>query len=428
MNRTSRLGRCVTAAATASVLALSAACGSSATAPTASSTSGGTSAGSSAAGGSLTTLTALDYYTDEPSHTDTGNRLNACAKTVGATVEHQSVPSGQLNPKILQQASSHTMPDILMVNNPDLPQIAQTGALKPLTSLSVDTSKYLPSVLTTGTFNGQLYGLAPNVNTLALFYNKKLLKAAGVAVPTTWPELSAAAKKLTKGSQYGFAYSAASGTEGTWTFIPFLWSNGGSQLKLTDPAAVDALTFYTGMVADGSVSKSVVNWVQADVNDQFIAGKAAMMINGPWQIPTISKTAGLDWGVTTIPVPKAGDTPVAPLGGELWTVPVTSDAHEKLAASIVMCLNQPATQLSMAKSNNTVPSDTAAAAQLAKDVPSMAAIVKTVTSAKSLTSDSGLKWNDVDSNLAVAIQTVITGKADAKTALAAAQQAINAGS
>ncbi len=102
-----------------------------------------------------------------------------------------------------------------MVNNPDVPQIVQTGALVPLSNLSVDTSRYLPSVLTAGQYDGKLYGLAPNVNTLALFYNKTLLKQAGVSVPTTWAELSAAAKKLTKGDTHGFAYSAASGTEGS---------------------------------------------------------------------------------------------------------------------------------------------------------------------------------------------------------------------
>src|SRR3954452_10877029 len=87
-------------------------------------------------------LTALDYYTDEPSHTNMGDRLSACAKEVNATVEHQSVPSNQFNSKVLQQISSHSLPDVLMVNNPDLPQFAETGALEPLTKLDIDTSAY----------------------------------------------------------------------------------------------------------------------------------------------------------------------------------------------------------------------------------------------------------------------------------------------
>ena len=36
-----------------------------------------------------------------------------------------------------------------------------------------------------------------------------------------------------------------------------------------------------------SASKSVINWTQGDAKDQFVAGKAAMMVNGPWQIPAL---------------------------------------------------------------------------------------------------------------------------------------------
>ena len=383
------------------------------------------SAGSEGSSGEGLALTALNYYTDEPSHTNTGKRLSDCAAEVGATVEQQSVPSAQYNAKVLQQISTKTLPDILMVNNPDLPEFASTGALTPLTDLDVDTSAYLPSVLGAGEYEDELYGLAPNVNTLVLFYNTAMLEEAGVAVPTTWAELEDAAAKLTTPEHYGFTYSASTLTEGTWTFIPFLWSNGGSQLELTSPEAEEALTFYTGLAQKGYVSTSVVNWTQADAKDQFAAGKAAMMINGPWQIPSLNETAGLEWASTTIPVPEAGDTPVAPLGGELWTVPRTTPEREAAAASVVQCLNAPETQLSMALDQNTVPSNGTAAQQLSEQQPQMQSIVETVTSARSLTSDSGLKWPKVNEALSTAIQAVISGQASVQEALATAQSTVD---
>ncbi|NAZ75440.1 extracellular solute-binding protein [Kineococcus sp. T13] len=411
---TTRFRRSAALAALALPLALLTACGG----------SSDDSAGSDASGGGLE-LTALDYYTDEPSHGNTQKRLSDCAAEVGATITQSSVPSAQYNAKVLQQISTKSLPDVLMVNNPDLPQFASTGALAPLSDLGVDTSAYLPSVLETGRYEDELYGLAPNVNTLVLYYNTTMLQEAGLAVPTTWAELEAAAAQLTTPDRYGFAYSAAAGTEGTWTFVPFLWSNGGSQLQLTAPEAQEALSFYTGLAAKGYVSQSVVNWTQADVKDQFAAGKAAMMINGPWQIPSLEETAGLDWASTTIPVPQAGDTPVAPLGGELWTVPRTGGEREEAAASIVQCLNSPETQLEMATTSNTVPSNQEAAQQLAQQQPEMQSIVDTVTTAKSLTGDSGLKWTKVSDELATAIAAVITGQASVPDALQAAQSAIN---
>ena len=52
------------------------------------------------------------------------------------------------------------------------------------------------------------------------------------------------------------------------------------------------------------MSTSVVNWSQADAKDQFAAGKAAMMINGPWQIPSLNDTAGTRVGQRPHPGPE----------------------------------------------------------------------------------------------------------------------------
>lgn len=386
---------------------------------------GGGGSGAPASEDEELTLTALDYYTDEPSHTNMGNRLNDCAAEVNATVEHQSVPSNQYNSKVLQQISSRSLPDILMVNNPDLPQFAETGALRPLTELDVDTSAYYESVLNVGKFEDELYGLAPNVNSLVLFYNVQMLEEAGIEPPTTWEELRAAAQALTTPDRYGFVYSGQAGTEGTWTFIPFLWSNGGSQLELDAPEAVEALDFYTKLALDGFVSTSVVNWTQADAKDQFAAGAAAMMINGPWQIPSLNETEGLEWASVPIPVPEAGMDVVAPLGGELWTVPVTDPERERRAAHIVECLNSPETQLETALTNNTVPSNEEVAQQLIEEMPDMESIVETVSTAYPLTGDSGTKWPVVNEAISVAIQSVITGQADPQTAMETAQAAVS---
>ncbi len=64
---------------------------------------------------------------------------------------------------------------------------------------------------------------------------------------------------------------------------------------------MQALQFLTGLVQDGSVSKSVVLWTQADVESQFAAGKAAMMENGPWNIGQLQAVPGLHWASVPLP-------------------------------------------------------------------------------------------------------------------------------
>ena len=82
------------------------------------------------------------------------------------------------------------------------------------------------------------------MNTIALFYNKKVLAEAGVTPPKTWDELQSAAAKLTKGDQYGFAVDANATYEGTWQFLPFMWSNGGDEKDIATPETAEALQLW----------------------------------------------------------------------------------------------------------------------------------------------------------------------------------------
>ncbi|MFC7259361.1 sugar ABC transporter substrate-binding protein [Streptomyces lutosisoli] len=382
---------------------------------------GGTGAGS--ATDKVTSITALDYYTDEPEHTQWGEVLTACGKSVGVTVEQTSVPGASLIPKVLQQASSRTLPDLLMLDNPDMQQVAQTGALTPLDQYGIDSSGFAKGILSAGTYKGKVYGLAPDVSTVALVYNKDMLSKAGVAVPRTWDELKAAAAKLTRPGRYGMAVDANATFEGSWQFLPFLWSNGGDEKQLDTPQAAQALQLWVDLVKSGSMSKSVLNWTQADVHDQFVAGKTAMMINGPWRIPALNKDKNLQWGVAPIPVPRTGQTPVTPLGGEVWTVPQSaSKARQEKAAQVLACLNDSSNMLALAKQHFTVPSRSAVAAQYAEQVPSMAAFVKSVEAARARTSELGVKWPKAATGIYTAIQSALTGEQTPEEALRHAQQ------
>jgi multiple sugar transport system substrate-binding protein len=403
---------------------------SSAPAPSASSSSAATSTAPSASapassapavGGAKISLTAQDYYTNEPQHSAIGNILSTCAASAGVSVTQDSIAPPQLLPKVLQQLSSHTLPDLLMLDNPNLQQIAQTGALTPLATAGVDLTGYYPSILAAGTYQGKVYGLAPGVNAIALFYNKDLLSAAGVQPPTTWAELTADAAKLTTPQHYGFAMSADNDGEGAWTFLPFFWSNGGDLAHLDAPASVQALQFVTNLVKSGSMSKSVVTWAQADANDQFIAGKAAMMINGPWQFASLNAAKGLNYGVAPIPVPQAGDSVKVALGGEMWAVPITTAAKEKAAGAVLACMNNAANQTTFATAAGYVPSLQTSAAQFAKTTPALAPFVTEVATALSRTAEVGTKFPTIATAIETAEQSAITGAASPQQAMSAAQ-------
>jgi multiple sugar transport system substrate-binding protein len=374
-------------------------------------------------GGSATvkSLRVLDYYSNEPDKTVYQKTLEACGQQIGVTIEREAVPGETLIAKVLQQSSSKTLPDVLMLDNPDLQQIAATGALAPLEEFNLSADGYAKGVVDASTYEGKLYGLQPVTNTIGLFYNKKLLTEAGIEVPTTWEELRAAAKAATKGDRYGIAFSAINTFEGTWQFLPFMWSNGGEEKDIATQQTADALQLWVDLVKNGSASKSVVTWSQADVNDQFKAGKAAFMVNGPWQFPVLNEVSGLEYDVAVIPVPEAGKPSVAPLGGETWTVPQTGDAaRQAAAAKVVACLNSDANQLALGQDRQTVPTKTALLQQFVQENPSMEAFTEAVQTARSRTGVLGEQWPKAATKIYTAMQSAMTG--DQKP-LAALQQA-----
>src|SRR3954447_16689817 len=150
---------------------------------------GGNGGGGGSSGGKVTSLRVLDYYNNEPDKTVYANLLNACGSANGVTIQRETGPAASLIPKVLQQASSKTLPDVLMLDNPDLQQIAATGALAPVGDFGLKADGYAKGIVDASTYQGKLYGLQPITNTIGLFYNKDVLDKAGIKPPTTWDEL-----------------------------------------------------------------------------------------------------------------------------------------------------------------------------------------------------------------------------------------------
>lgn len=370
--------------------------------------------------GDPSTLRVVDYYNTPADDKVIQETLESVGAEVGVTISREKVPGDQLIQKVLQMSSSKTLPDILMLDNPDLQEIASSGALAPLDDFGFDTSGISPEILAAGTYEGKVYGIAPTVNTIALFFNTAMLEEAAIEPPTTWEELTAAAKALTHDDVYGLAFSAIATYEGTWQFLPFMWSNGGDETDLATPEVAGAAQLWADLVADGSASKSVVNWGQGDAMDQFKAEKAAMVVNGPWNITGLQEDApDLDWDVVIIPVPAAGDDSVAPLGGEVWTIPQTGDEEkQKKAAEVLQKFVSAENQLVMGAARNTIPSDIEAATTFAEEHPELATFVEQVSTARSRTGKLGTEWPATAKAIYTAFQQVLVDGTDPETAFA----------
>ena len=233
------------------------------------------------------------------------------------TVEAKYVPFADFKKQLSIGASADELPDIVILDNPDHASYAAMGIFADITD-KFDVSNYYEGPVNSCTLDGKLYGVPFGSNCLCLFYNQDMLDAAGCEVPTTWDELQEVATACTTDTVSGFAFSSLQNEEGTFNFLPWVWSTGASSYEIDSEGGLKALNFISGLVDSGAMTKEAINWTQGDTMNQFVSGNLAMMINGTWQVPTMrEEAADLNWSVAPIPQDK---NQASGLGGENYAV------------------------------------------------------------------------------------------------------------
>ncbi len=271
-----------------------------------------------ASGSAAITLTWWDYYAEGANATAMQAQLKRYTDShPNVTIERTAIPFADLKQKLLQGAAAGALPDIVVIDNPDHSAFAALGVLEDLTERVKawgQDKAYFDGPWKSTVFQDKNYGIPDNSNCLVLWYNTDLTGPASVNPPTTWDELKNAAKALTKGDQFGLAVSGVKSEEGTFQWLPFLWGPAPISRRSTATAARPRCSCGSISSKVATMSPGILGWTQQDVLAQFQNRKAAMMINGPWQIPTLKKdNPDLKWQVVTLPKGQQG---ASILGGE----------------------------------------------------------------------------------------------------------------
>ena len=289
------------------------------------------SADSGSASGGQVTVEMWDYLSGETANDSINASIAEFEKAnPDIKVKRTTFAFADLSKSILQGSVGGQVPDVAVVDVVDNQNFASLGMLKDLSNDGINKSDFFDGPWSSVVYEGKTYGIPLNSNNLALYYNKQMLKDAGVEVPTDWASLKDVAKKTTKGDVKGLAISAVKSESATFQILPFVWQTGGD-LKDYATSGATALAYLRGLIDDGSMSEAVSNYTQEDARTQFITGKSAMMINGPWELSTLTKDAQFDWDVAPLPKDKRAATS---MGGENVVVmngAKQSDAAVKLA-------------------------------------------------------------------------------------------------
>ena len=308
------------------------ACGSSATesaAPAADSneTAEAPAAESSEASGDVTEIELWHYFdasADAKAIVDWVEEYNTLQNDIHITATY--VSREELMNQYTIGALSGELPDIGMVDSPDMASYISLGVFEDITSQLNEWGEldnFYPGPLSSCMdADGNLYGLPQNSNCLALACNMDLLKAAGYDhMPESLDEFKEMVAATTNPSDgvYGYAMCAVSTEEGTFQLLPWLRSKengkGVNVDDLTADSAVNGLNVLGDFVANGYMSKECVNWTQADAWNEFAAGKAAMVECGTWHLAQTDAIAGFDYDFCLLPTGDKG-TSTSTIGGE----------------------------------------------------------------------------------------------------------------
>jgi multiple sugar transport system substrate-binding protein len=386
-------------------------------------------AGGSGSGGSTSaasgTYTFWDPYPQFDDSSDWAKLVQACGTEAGVTVDRTGYDTSDLTSKALLAGQQGNSPDLLLVDNPVVSTLAEAGLLTDTDETGADTTDVEPNILAAGQIDGKTYGVPIGANTLALYYNKSVLDAAGVDPTsiTDWDSLTSALEKVTAAGGKGITFSGIGTEEGSFQFLPWYWGSGAELTDLSSSDAVSALSLWTDWVDQGYAPDSVIGNTQTTSWQEFLTGDFAFGENGTWQLAGV-KESGIDYGIISIPAKDGGAAP-APTGGEFLTVPVQDDdaryaVSEKIQSCLTSTDNLVATDTTL---SYVAPTKDAQEQQVQAD-PDLEPWVTAVGDAKGRTSDDlGTEYPKISEQLWKAVQNSLSGSSSAQDALDEAQQA-----
>ena len=347
------------------------------------------------------------------------------------TVVGQSYDSYSAIIEALQRASAAgNLPGIATIGYGFDTYIVNSGLATPVNDLmGEDAEAYLggffPSLISVTTFDGKTYGVPLALSVAEIFYHSDLFEQAGLDAdnpPQTWAEFLAAAETIH--DKLGI-YGAAFALDDPWTFEVTLRSNGGAfldeagQPTLNSDAAVAALSDWGNGAADGSI---LYNADFYETMQSFGAQEVAMFAVSSYGTLYYQESNPL---VKAMPWPAAeGQAVQSPAGGNSLYVFGNSDAERQASMEFIEFLTSADANAEWAKNSGYLPTRSDSLAAMQEFIAGFDNYQTAVDGIANVVAPTqfGPKSLEADQIIMTAIESVMLGSSDAKTALDSANQ------
>ncbi len=278
-----------------------------------------------------------------------GDALKAAARDYAQL--HRDVPlelvelpyANLFEKELLDTTFSTSAYDVIMMDDPWFPRLAENEKLVPLEALyrarglSGPDDDFIPACLALCREpyrTGRLYALPFVGNAQIFFYRADLFAERGWPPPRTWDDVLAAARAFSAAGLYGYVMRAAQGNSVVADFLPLFWAFGAEMFgadgrpAVNSPEGIAALKF---MLELGRYAPPAYASFGADeVSAHLLQGTAAMSINWPAWIsamddPRKSRIAGK---IAFAPMPSARRAGQAEIGNWLLAIPRSARERE----------------------------------------------------------------------------------------------------
>lgn len=292
-------------------------------------------------------------------------------------IEYVQGDWNSVHDQLLTSFEGGDAPDIFQYESAAIGEFSKQGYLADLSSLMSSELKgqITPGIWDTVTFDGKVTGVPFLLESQVVIANKKLLDAAGIAVPPasggwTWDEFQAHAASLTKGDTYGVAWALKSPTNRVMNLSlnfdgKFFYTEGGkTTVKVGDAEKAVPKRIYDMLYTSKSASPAALGMSGADSLPGFFGGKYAMLPGSVSlrQQMVEQAPAGFEW--VTIPPLKGLSTSHA---ANPQTLSISEDSKsKKQAMQFLEYFLNPVNMATLAKGDWLVPTGKKANEELVK--------------------------------------------------------------
>lgn len=232
-------------------------------------------------------------------------------------IKAENTPFADYLQKYTAQAAGGTLPDIMYCQFAWAQQFIGQGLFQRLDDYiagqpDFNLDDFVPPSLVSYRNEEGLYGIPYDEGPGMLYFNRDLFDKAGIAPPDdTWTldTVKEAALKLTSGEGATKTFGLAPlPTPGAGTLAPaYLFPFGAAYVnepeettcRLTEPAAVEAMTWWDELRAAGAVPTP--DDVRNVAWPAFQFGNIGMFLEGTWATPPIRENAKFNWEMALWP-------------------------------------------------------------------------------------------------------------------------------